>query len=180
MRPDVLGIVRSVSMNYAVKMLLARSSHNVWYRTKSIKTGDKHRTNRMFRRRIYAQGFTILAMFAGSIYWEGDRKKRTEYNELVEDKKKRERHEAWLKELEIREEEEQELRRRRDKMIEGRMAERQRGDHDASQQPGSRLKEAEKQNRGGWNSVRSVLESSESRRQKPILRAAVELWVGRR
>ncbi|EMC94477.1 hypothetical protein BAUCODRAFT_48025, partial [Baudoinia panamericana UAMH 10762] len=74
--------------------------------TRSIRRGDKHRTNRMFRRRIYAQGLTILAVVGGSAYWETDRKKRAEYDTLVEDKRKKEKHEAWLRELEAREEEE--------------------------------------------------------------------------
>ena len=87
-----------------------------------MRTGDKARTNRMFRRRIYAQGFTIMAMFAGSIYWEGDRQKRGQYNELLEDKKKKEKHELWLKELEAREEEEQQMRQMRDRMITARVA----------------------------------------------------------
>ena len=74
-----------------------------------MRSGDKARTNRMFRRRIYAQGFTILAMVGGSVYWEGDRSKRRQYDALVDEKKKKEKHEAWIKELEVREEEEKEL-----------------------------------------------------------------------
>lgn len=89
-----------------------------------MKAGDKYKTNRMFRRRIYAQGFTILAMVAGSAYWEGDRAKRKQFDGIVEEKKKKEQHEAWLKELEIREEEEQELRAVRKKLMEGRSVEK--------------------------------------------------------
>jgi hypothetical protein len=89
-----------------------------------MKAGDKYKTNRMFRRRIYAQGFTILAMVAGSAYWEGDRAKRKQFDGIIEEKKKKEQHEAWLKELEIREEEEQELRAVRKKLMEGRQVEK--------------------------------------------------------
>nr|POE59083.1 respiratory supercomplex factor 1, mitochondrial [Quercus suber] len=95
--------------------------------TKSIRSGDKTRTNRMFRRRIYAQGFTILAMLAGSAYWENDRKKRNEYDELVEDKKKKDQHQAWLRELEARDEEEVELRKMRDRIVQKKVTEKQRG-----------------------------------------------------
>ncbi|GAM89425.1 hypothetical protein ANO11243_074630 [Dothideomycetidae sp. 11243] len=85
--------------------------------TKSIKTGDKHRTNRMFRRRIYAQFFTIVAMLAGSAYWESDRAKRKQYDELLDEKKRKEKHEQWIKELEVRDAEDQEIREERQRML---------------------------------------------------------------
>ncbi|KAJ9627012.1 Respiratory supercomplex factor 1, mitochondrial [Taxawa tesnikishii (nom. ined.)] len=88
--------------------------------TKSMRIGDKHKTNRMFRRRIYAQGFTILAMVGGSAYWESDRAKRKQYEGLLDDKKRQEKRDAWIKELEARDAEEEELRRMRDRMIRGR------------------------------------------------------------
>lgn len=63
----------------------------------------------MFRYRIYGQAFTIIAMVAGGKYWEGDRKKRKEFEEALAEKKAKERSEAWLRELEARDEEEKEL-----------------------------------------------------------------------
>ncbi|KAK5126563.1 hypothetical protein LTR85_009497 [Meristemomyces frigidus] len=146
--------------------------------TRSIRKGDKHRTNRMFRRRIYAQGFTILAMVLGSAYWQGDRKKRDEFNELVEDKKKREKHDLWLKELEARDEEEQHLRKIRSRMIDNRVAEKMsEGEKRALE---AQTKEAVGQNKGGLGSVRSVLEAGEQRSRGPILEAARQLWEMRR
>ncbi|KAF2717612.1 hypothetical protein K431DRAFT_341243 [Polychaeton citri CBS 116435] len=118
--------------------------------TKAIKTGDHHRTNRMFRRRIYAQGFTILAMVVGSAYWEEDRSKRKEYDTLLEDKKKKEKHEAWLKELEARDQEEDELRRIRDGIIKGRKGKRA---EDGEGKAASVLEECEK----GWRGEIGVL-----------------------
>lgn len=125
----------------------------------------------MFRRRIYAQGFTILAMVAGSAYWESDRSRRKEYQGLVDEKKKKEKHEAWLKELEARDEEEQELRRIRDKIVQSQAAERQRALGGGKKDEGGK--------EGGWGSVKSVLEESE-RRRGPILRAVQSLWEGSR
>ena len=120
-----------------------------------MKSGDKYRTNRMFRRRIYAQGFTILAMVAGSAYWEGDRKKRKQYDDLVDERKKKEKYEAWIKELEARDEEEQELRKLRDKIIsEGSRKDRQ-------------------------SEVKCVLERCEERRERPVMVAVRRLWEGR-
>jgi hypothetical protein len=66
----------------------------------------------MFRARIYAQGFTLVAMVAGSIYWDSDRKRRKEFEGVVEERKMREKNEAWIRELEARDEEEREGRRR--------------------------------------------------------------------
>ena len=147
--------------------------------TRSIRSGDKHRTNRMFRRRIYAQGFTIMAMFAGSIYWEGDRQKRGQYNELLEDKKKKEKHELWLKELEAREEEEQQMRQMRDRMITARVAEKTRMGETEKRAVERKTKEELGQNKGGVGEVRSVFEPCESRRGT-IVEAVWEVWERRR
>jgi len=132
---------------------------------KSIRAGDAQRTNRMFRRRIYAQGFTILAMVAGSAYWENDRKKRKEYDGLVDEKKKKEKQDAWIRELEIRDEEEREMRKARDQKIKDRVAERQKLQAEAAADISK--------------TVRSVLEQSE-RSSGIILAAARDLWERRR
>ncbi|KAK3072749.1 Respiratory supercomplex factor 1, mitochondrial [Teratosphaeriaceae sp. CCFEE 6253] len=145
--------------------------------TRSMRSGDRHRTNRMFRRRIYAQGFTILAMLAGSAYWEGDRHKRGQFNELVEDKKKKEKHEAWLRELEARQEEEDELRRIREKMIAGRVEEKR--SQQAKKAAEAQFKDDAGQDKGGFGEIRCALEASEGR-QGPILSAVQKLWEGRR
>lgn len=82
--------------------------------SRSIRAGDHNRTNRMFRARIYAQGFTLVAMIAGSMYWQSDRQKRKEFDKLVEERKAREKNEAWIRELEARDEEEKEFKRTRE------------------------------------------------------------------
>jgi hypothetical protein len=79
--------------------------------SRSIRAGDHNRTNRMFRARIYAQGFTLVAMIAGSVYWQTDRQKRKEFDKVVEERKAREKNEAWIRELEARDEEEKDIRR---------------------------------------------------------------------
>lgn len=134
----------------------------------------------MFRRRIYAQGFTILAMVAGSAYWEGDRVKRKEFDGLIEEKKTKEKHEAWLRELEIRDEEEQDLRRMRDRLIKGKTAEKQNYGEEERRAVEDQQKKEGGQPKGGFGEVRSVLEERESRRQGRILVAVQELWSGRR
>jgi len=134
--------------------------------TRSIRSGDKQRTNRMFRRRIYAQGFTVMAMLVGSIYWESDRKKRNEYDELIEDKKRKERHESWLKELEARDEEEQEFKRMRDKMVQDKVSEKQLQRQRAAAKDQSSV-------------VQSVLEDREKRRDGPVMAAIRALWNAR-
>lgn len=49
------------------------------------------------------------------MYWEDDRKKRKEFEGVVEERKKREKNEAWIRELEARDEEEREIRRVRER-----------------------------------------------------------------
>lgn len=133
----------------------------------------------MFRRRIYAQGFTILAMVGGSAYWESDRAKRKEFDGLVADKQKKERHEAWLKELEARDEEEQELRALRDKLMKARTAEKQGFTQDEKKLLEEKQRRDSGQNPGGFGSIRSALEESE-RRRTSIMGAAMELWQSSR
>lgn len=119
-------------------------------------------------------------MVAGSAYWESDRKKRDEFNVLLEDKKKKEKHEAWLKELEAREEEEQQLRKIRDRLIDSRVAEKQRFSEEEKRALEAKAKEEAAQNNGGLGAVRSVLEESERRDEGHILSAVRSLWEGRR
>ncbi|KUJ23881.1 uncharacterized protein LY89DRAFT_776095 [Mollisia scopiformis] len=90
--------------------------------SRSIRAGDHNRTNRMFRARIYAQGFTLVAIVAGSMYWQTDRQKRKEFDVAVAERKAKEKNEAWIKELEARDEEEKELRELRRRRAEGRQA----------------------------------------------------------
>jgi DNA anti-recombination protein RmuC len=82
--------------------------------TRSIRSGDHNRTQRMFRARIAAQGFTLVAMVAGSMYWQTDREKRKEFDGVVAQRKAKEKNEAWIRELEARDEEEKEIRAMRE------------------------------------------------------------------
>jgi len=139
-----------------------------------MKAGDHHRTNRMFRRRIYAQGFTLVAMVAGSAYWSGDRAKRKEFEGLVDEKKKKEKHEAWIKELEARDEEDREFDAMRKRMAQGRGAEEKRLGEDKARVLETSIKP------DGCKNITSALESSESRNKGGILAAAIRLWESRR
>jgi hypothetical protein len=68
--------------------------------------------NRMFRARIYAQAFTLVALVAGGMYYKTERKQRREFDQAVEERKSQEKRDAWLRELEIRDEEDREWRER--------------------------------------------------------------------
>lgn len=80
--------------------------------TKSIRAGDHHQTNRMFRARIYAQGFTLVAIVAGSIFYQDERLKRKSFEKAIEQKKALEKREKWLAELEARDAEDRAWRQR--------------------------------------------------------------------
>jgi len=79
---------------------------------RAIKARDHARANIMFRRRIYAQGFTLLALVAGSFYLKGDREKRKEVEALEKEKEASVKREMWLKELEARDEEDKAAKQR--------------------------------------------------------------------
>lgn len=83
-----------------------------------MRKGDHKMTNVYFRRRLYAQAFTIAVLVAGNLYWQKDRVKRKEYEKAVEEKQRVEKRERWLRELEMRDEE--------DKAWKERMAKRMR------------------------------------------------------
>ena len=78
--------------------------------TRSIRAGNHERTNRMFRARIYAQGFTLVVLVAGSYYYADDRAKRKKFEGVVAEKKAEERRQQWIRELEARDREDQEIR----------------------------------------------------------------------
>jgi hypothetical protein len=80
--------------------------------TKSIRAGDHHQTNRMFRARIYAQGFTLIALVAGSVFYQDERMRRKKFEDRLEEKKAAEKREKWLNELEARDREDREWRER--------------------------------------------------------------------
>lgn len=48
------------------------------------------------------------------MYWKSDRQKRKEYDTVVAEKKAKEKSEAWVRELEARDEEEKEIKAKRD------------------------------------------------------------------
>jgi len=75
-----------------------------------MRKNDHHTANKMFRRRIYAQGFTIAALVAGSTYWKGDQEKRKEFEKVEGEKRRIEKRDKWLRELEMRDEEDNLLR----------------------------------------------------------------------
>jgi hypothetical protein len=132
--------------------------------SRSIRAGDHNRTNRMFRARIYAQGFTLVAMVAGSMYWQTDRQKRKEFDAAVAERKAKEKNEAWIKELEARDEEEKELRELRRKRAEGKQAKK-----------GDKLVETIVENGKGAG---SVVEESEPR--KSVLESVQEMVWGKK
>jgi hypothetical protein len=83
--------------------------------SKSIRAGNPTRTNKMFRARIYAQGFTLAAIVAGSFFYKDERMKRKVFEEKVEEKKSLEKKEKWLRELEARDNEERAWREKIEK-----------------------------------------------------------------
>jgi hypoxia induced protein len=72
--------------------------------------GDSQRVNIMFRYRVAAQGFTVLAMVAGSMYYNKDRETTKELRKLKEQRDNEEKRQRWIRELEARDEEEKAIR----------------------------------------------------------------------
>lgn len=66
----------------------------------------------MFRARVMAQGFTVVAMVAGSMYYSKDREKSAELRKLKEQRDAEEKRQKWIRELEARDEEERSMKER--------------------------------------------------------------------
>ncbi|EER28465.1 Hypoxia induced family protein [Coccidioides posadasii C735 delta SOWgp] len=90
----------------------AATSYALWRAYKSMKAGDSDQLNRMFRYRIYAQAFTLVAVVVGGIYYKSERAQRKELERAMEEKKSQAKRDAWLRELEIRDQEDRDWRER--------------------------------------------------------------------
>ncbi|RGP66880.1 altered inheritance-mitochondria mitochondrial [Fusarium sporotrichioides] len=82
---------------------------------RALRRGDSKQANRMFRARVAAQGFTVFAMLAGSMYYQKDREKSKELRQLQEQKEAEEKRQKWIRELEARDDEEKAMRARLEK-----------------------------------------------------------------
>jgi hypothetical protein len=92
--------------------------------SRAMKRNDHATANKMFRRRIYAQGFTILAIVFGSSYLNKDKEERKKAIEEGKERTRKERREKWLAELDFRDQEEREMRAEIDARRARRAAER--------------------------------------------------------
>ncbi|KAI1444115.1 altered inheritance of mitochondria protein 31, mitochondrial [Annulohypoxylon stygium] len=99
---------------------------NAW---RAMRRGDHAQAQRMFRARVGAQAFTIVAIVAGGAYYGADRQKRAELIRLEAQQRAEERHQKWLRELEVRDEEDKQLKaamKRRKDRVQQRRAEEMR------------------------------------------------------
>ncbi|RAL15933.1 respiratory supercomplex assembly factor RCF1 [Aspergillus homomorphus CBS 101889] len=90
----------------------AATSYALYRAYRSMKAGDSVEMNKMFRARIYAQFFTLIAVVAGGMYYKTERQQRKEFEQVVEARKSQEKRDAWLRELEIRDQEDKDWRER--------------------------------------------------------------------
>lgn len=77
---------------------------------RAIRRGDSKQANRMFRARVGAQAFTVIAMVAGSMYYSKDREKSAELRKLQEARDAEEKRQKWIRELEARDDEDKAFR----------------------------------------------------------------------
>ncbi|EJT80897.1 altered inheritance-mitochondria protein 31 [Gaeumannomyces tritici R3-111a-1] len=72
---------------------------------RAMRRGDHSRMNRMFRYRVAAQGFTVLAMVFGGIYFNDQRHKEREVWKQKQEDEAEEKRLKWIRELEVRDQE---------------------------------------------------------------------------
>ncbi|PYH92331.1 altered inheritance of mitochondria protein 31, mitochondrial [Aspergillus ellipticus CBS 707.79] len=90
----------------------AATTYALYRAYRSMKAGDSVELNRMFRARIYAQFFTLVAVVCGGMYYKTERQQRKDFEQAVEARKSQEKRDAWLRELEIRDQEDKNWRER--------------------------------------------------------------------
>ncbi|KAF3933485.1 hypothetical protein ABW19_dt0206109 [Dactylella cylindrospora] len=102
----VLKLYRRIVAEPLIPIGMALTCWALIRASRSIRAGgDRAYTNKMFRRRIYAQAFTVAAMVGGSYYYADEHKARKDMETKQAEMKAREKNRAWIKELEAREEE---------------------------------------------------------------------------
>jgi hypothetical protein len=82
---------------------------------RAMRRGDHNQVQRMFRARVAAQAFTVLAMVAGGIYYQADRNKSKELWKMKEQEDAEEKRQKWIRELEVRDAEDKALKERLEK-----------------------------------------------------------------
>lgn len=82
---------------------------------RAMRRGDHQQVQRMFRARVAAQAFTVIAMVAGSWYYAADRQKQKELWKLKEQQDAEEKRQKWIRELEVRDAEDKALQERLEK-----------------------------------------------------------------
>lgn len=82
---------------------------------RAMRRGNHEQVQRMFRARVAAQAFTVVAMVAGGMYYSADRHKQKELWKLQQEQEAEEKRQKWIKELEVRDEEDKALKERLDK-----------------------------------------------------------------
>ncbi|KAK1826239.1 hypoxia induced protein conserved region-domain-containing protein [Podospora conica] len=82
---------------------------------RAMRRGNHEQVQRMFRARVAAQAFTVIAMVGGGMYYSADRHKAKEMWKLKEEQEAEEKRQKWIKELEVRDEEDKALKERLDK-----------------------------------------------------------------
>ena len=138
----------------------AATCYAFYHASLSVRSGDHYRTNRMFRYRIYGQAFTLVAVVAGSYYYNADRLLRKEYEAVKAEQKAKEKNEAWIKELEFRDKEEREEQERQTKANRTRQRRKQ---------PSEGTKSIEQKEKGSSNGNGGVLESVKEAKEGKVL-----------
>ncbi|KAK0724738.1 hypoxia induced protein conserved region-domain-containing protein [Lasiosphaeris hirsuta] len=79
---------------------------------RAMRRGDHNQVQRMFRARVAAQAFTVVAIVAGGMYYSADRNKQKELWKLEQQQDAEEKRQKWIKELEARDDEDKALQAR--------------------------------------------------------------------
>ena len=72
---------------------------------RAMRRGDHNQVQRMFRARVLAQGFTLVAVVVGGMYLGRERHQEREVWKVEQARKDEEKRQKWIRELEARDDE---------------------------------------------------------------------------
>lgn len=131
----------------------------------------------MFRARIYAQAFTIVAIVVGGMYYRTEREQRREFEKMLEARKSQEKRDAWLRELEVRDKEDQGWRERHAAME---AAAKEAGKSRLSSEPAIARPAPTSTEQDGGSAASAAVEASDEKKVGGVLDAVKSLVSGKK
>lgn len=106
-------------LTYAVNIGIGLTFWAFYGAVRAVRKRDSEKAQIMFRRRLYAQSFTLVAAVGGSIYFKEGRTRRKEFEGKIAENKAHEKRDQWIRELEARDQDDKAWKAKMDAIAAG-------------------------------------------------------------